>query len=87
MKGVANVSHACSFVFCGSLHIQQLIQLHVYQGSFHNSRQVKVGKPFHRGGGSRILPGFSQLREAAKNTLRGGVPQNHGLRPQSTDPP
>ena len=27
------------------------------------------------------------LREAAKNILRGGVPQSHGLRPQSTDPP
>ena len=30
---------------------------------------------------------ISLLREAAKNILRGGVPQSRGLRPQSTDPP
>ena len=39
-----------------------------------------------------VLDAFSalrhaQLREAAKNILRGGVPQSRGLRPQSTDPP
>ena len=43
------------------------------KGSYHNSKPVKVGKPSHRGGGSRILPGFSQLRGWEVVFVRGGV--------------
>ena len=41
------------------------------QGSYHNSKPVKSGKPSHWGG-SRILPGFSHL-EGGKWFLLGGL--------------
>jgi len=44
------------------------------KGSYHNSKPVKIGKPSQGGGGgSRILPWFSQLRGWEVVFVRGDV--------------